>query len=141
MAASDMGENMGIEDILTKLGGQNGAASGLTSIMKLFGGDGNGAGLQGMASKLTSSGMGQQLQSWIGQGQNQPVTGDQIRQAADPAALNQLAEQAHITPEEASQQVAQVLPHMVDKVTPEGQMPSADQLNQGLGKLKQMFGS
>jgi uncharacterized protein YidB (DUF937 family) len=132
---------MGIEDILAKLGGQNGASGGLSSIMKLFGGDGSGAGLHNMASKLTSNGMGQQLQSWIGKGQNQPVTGEQIRQVVDPAKLNQLAEQAHISPEEASDQVAQVLPQMVDKATPEGQMPSADQMQQGLGRLKQMMGS
>jgi uncharacterized protein YidB (DUF937 family) len=129
-----MGENMGIEDVLTMLGGQKGEAGGLASIMKLFGGG------QNMMSKLSSNGMGQQLQSWIGQGKNEPVSGDQIRQAVDPAMLNQLAEQAHISPEEASNHVAQVLPEMVNKATPEGQVPSGDPFSQGIGSLKQMFG-
>jgi uncharacterized protein YidB (DUF937 family) len=130
---------MGIEDILSMLGGQKGEAGGLASIMKLFGGSGNANGLQGVASQLSSNGMGQQLQSWIGQGQNQPVTGDQIRQVVDPAQLNQLAEQAHISPEEASNQVAQVLPEMVNQVTPKGQMPSGDPFSGGIDSLKKMF--
>jgi uncharacterized protein YidB (DUF937 family) len=130
-----------MEDILSKLGGQKGEAGGLASIMKLFGGNGNGGGLQGMASKLTSSGLGEQVQSWIGHGQNKPVTGEQIRKAADPTMLNQLAQQAHISPEEASNQVAQVLPQMVDKATPEGQMPSGNPFAQGMDKLKGMMSS
>jgi uncharacterized protein YidB (DUF937 family) len=131
---------MGIEDILTTLGGQKGEAGGLASVMKLFGGNANQANMQGLVSQLNSSGMGEQLQSWISQGQNQPVSGEQIRQAADPAMLNQLAQQAHISPEEASNQVAQVLPEMVNQVTPQGQLPSADQMSQGLNALQQMFG-
>jgi uncharacterized protein YidB (DUF937 family) len=135
------GGNMGIEDILTMLGGQKGEAGGLASVMKLFGGgNANAAGMQGLVSQLNSNGMGEQLQSWISQGQNQPVSGEQIRQAADPAMLNQLAQQAHISPEEASNQVAQVLPEMVNQVTPQGQMPSSDPFKQGLGALQQMFG-
>jgi uncharacterized protein YidB (DUF937 family) len=130
-----------MEDILSKLGGQKGEAGGLASIMKLFGGNGNGGGLQGVASHLTNNGMGDQLQSWIGHGQNKPVTGDQIRQAADPAMLNKLAEQAHMSPEEASNKVAQVLPEMVDKATPEGHVPSGNPFAQGMDKLKGMMGA
>jgi uncharacterized protein YidB (DUF937 family) len=130
---------MGIEDILSMLGGQKGEAGGLASIMKLFGGNGNSAGLQGVMSQFKSNGMGEQVQSWIAQGKNQPVTGDQIRQVVDPAQLDQLAQQAHITPEEASNQVAQVLPQMVDKATPQGQMPSGDPFAHGMDSFKQMF--
>jgi uncharacterized protein YidB (DUF937 family) len=134
------GGNMGIDDILAMLGGQKGEAGGIASVMKLFGGGGNAAGMQNLVSQLNSNGMGEQLQSWIAQGQNQPVSGEQIRQAADPAMLNQLAQQAHISPEEASNQVAEVLPQMVNQVTPQGQMPSSDPFKQGLGALQQMFG-
>jgi uncharacterized protein YidB (DUF937 family) len=132
---------MGIEDILSMLGGQKGEAGGLASIMKLFGGNGNQAGLQGLMSQLNSNGMGDQVKSWIGQGQNQPVSGEQIRQAVDPTVLNQVAEQAHITPEEASDKVAQVLPQMVNRATPEGQMPASDPFSKGLGALQHMFSS
>jgi uncharacterized protein YidB (DUF937 family) len=131
---------VGIEDILTKLGGQQGQQGGLSSIMKLFGGaKGGNTGLQGLTSQLTENGMAQQVKSWVGQGQNEPVTGSQSREAGDPEVLNQVAEQAHMTPEQASDHVAQVLPDMVNQATPEGQMPAEDPFTKGVGKLKGMF--
>jgi uncharacterized protein YidB (DUF937 family) len=131
---------VGIEDILTKLGGQQGQAGGLSSIMKLFGGaKGGHAGLQGLTSQLTDNGMSDQVKSWVGPGQNEPVTGSQIREAVDPEVLNQVAEQAHMTPEQASDHVAQVLPEMVNKATPQGQIPAEDPFSKGVGMLKGMF--
>jgi len=127
---------VGIEDILTKLGGQQGEQGGLNSIMKLFGGAN---GLQGLMSQLTQNGMAEQAQSWVQQGQNQTVSGEEIRQAMDPAVLNQIAQQADMTPEQASNTVAQVLPEMVNKVTPQGQLPTEDPFSKGLGMLNQMF--
>jgi uncharacterized protein YidB (DUF937 family) len=133
-----------INDILAKLGGDQGASGGLGQIMKLFGGGGNSGGgnngLQGMMSQLTSNGMADQVQSWVGQGQNQPVSGDQIRQAVDPALLNRIAEQSHQTPQQVSDEVAQVLPEMINKATPEGQMPAQDPFAKGMGMLKQFMG-
>jgi uncharacterized protein YidB (DUF937 family) len=129
---------VGIEQVLTMLGGQQGEQGGLNSIMKLFGGNN---GLQGLMSQLTQNGMAEQAKSWVGQGQNQTVSGDQIRQAMDPAVLNQLAEQAHMTPEQTSNTVAELLPEMVNKVTPQGQVPSEDPFAKGVGMLNQMFKS
>ena len=132
---------MGIEDILAKLGGQHGQEGGVASIMKLFGGakGGDNNGLQGLTSQLTDNGMADQVKSWVGQGQNEPVSGSQIRQAMDPQVLNQVAEQANMTPEQASESVAQVLPEMVNQATPQGQMPSEDPFSKGVGMLKNMF--
>jgi uncharacterized protein YidB (DUF937 family) len=129
---------VGIEDILTKLGGQQGQEGGVSSIMKLFGGS---KGLQGLTSQLTSNGLADQVKSWVGHGQNQPVSGSQIREAMDPAVLNQVAEQANMTPEQASESVAQVLPEMVNKATPDGQIPAEDPFAKGLGSLGHMFKS
>jgi uncharacterized protein YidB (DUF937 family) len=130
---------VGIEDILTKLGGQQGQEGGVSSIMKLFGG--SKGGLQGLTSQLTSNGLADQVKSWVGHGQNQPVSGSQIREAMDPAVLNQVAEQANMTPEQASESVAQVLPEMVNKATPDGQIPAEDPFAKGLGSLGHMFKS
>jgi uncharacterized protein YidB (DUF937 family) len=116
---------VGIEDILNK--------GGLNSVMKLFGGGGNG--LQGLMSQLSRNGLTEQVKSWVGKGQNQQVSGEQIRQAMDPHALSQLAEQANMTPAQTSEAVAQVLPEMVDRATPDGQMPAGDPF----AKATQMF--
>jgi uncharacterized protein YidB (DUF937 family) len=136
-----MGVIMGIDDILAMLGGQKGAAGGMSSVMKLFGGGGGEGGLQGLVSGLSKNGLGDQVQSWVGSGQNQPVSAADVQAHVDPTVLNQVAEQAHMTPEQVSQNVAQVLPEMVNKATPQGQLPAEDPFAKGLDKLQQMFKS
>jgi uncharacterized protein YidB (DUF937 family) len=134
---------MGIEEVLSKLGGQAGEQAGLSQIMKLFGGGGGGQGngLQGLMSGLTSNGLGEQLQSWIGQGKNEQITATDVQQHVDPQTLNQVAEQAHMTPEQVSQSVAEVLPDMVNQMTPQGQVPAEDPMAKGMSSLQQMFKS
>ncbi len=133
---------MGIMDgIMSKVGGQ-GEGGGIASVAKLFGGGAGGAGgLQGMVSKLSQSGMGDQVQSWVGTGRNEPVTGAQVKGALDPESLRTFAQQSGTTPEEASDQLAQALPQMVDKATPQGRIPGDDQLGQSADELKQKFAS
>jgi uncharacterized protein YidB (DUF937 family) len=123
---------MGLQDILGKLGGQGGQQGGLDNIQSLFGGNG----LQGIISQLTNAGMGQQVQSWVGTGENQKVSGQQIQQAMDPAALAQLARQTGMSADQISDHVAQALPHLVDQATPDGQVPARDPLSQGASALK-----
>jgi uncharacterized protein YidB (DUF937 family) len=126
---------MGTHDVLNKLGGQAGLQGGLDNIQRLFGG----GGLQGIVSQLTSAGLGQRVQSWIGNGENKPVSGQQIQQAMDPAALAQLAQQTGMSPDQIANHVAQALPSLIDQVTPSGKVPSSDPLAQGAKNLKGMF--
>ena len=132
---------MGIEDVLSKLGGQAGEQGGMSQIMKLFGGGGQSNGLQGLMSGLTSNGLGEQLQSWIGKGKNEEITATDVQQHVDPQTLNQVAEQAHMTPEQVSQSVAEVLPDMVNQMTPQGQVPAEDPMAKGMSTLQQLFKS
>ena len=125
-----------LDDITAKLGGQNGQEGGLASLQRMFTCNG---GLQGMTSKLTSSGMGKQVQSWIGTGENQPVTGQQMQQAMDPNELHSMAQQAGMTDEEAGEQLAQAMPQMVNDATPQGQIPEQDPFSKGLDSLKRML--
>jgi uncharacterized protein YidB (DUF937 family) len=125
-----------LDDIATKLGGQHGEQGGLASMQKLFSSSG---GLKGITSKLTSSGMGQQVQSWVGTGANQPISGSQVQQVMDQDQLNAMAQQAGMTPEETSNQVAQALPEMVNQATPQGQMPESDPFSKGVDALKRVF--
>jgi uncharacterized protein YidB (DUF937 family) len=123
---------MGTQDVLSKLGGQAGLQGGLDNIQSLFGNNG----LQGIVSQLTSAGLGQQVQSWISTGDNKPVSGQQIQQAMDPAALKQMAQQTGMSPDQIAGHVAQALPNLVDQVTPDGKVPSTDPLSQGAKNLK-----
>jgi uncharacterized protein YidB (DUF937 family) len=128
---------MGIlDEVTTKLGGKQGQDGGLASMQKMFNSSG---GLKGMTQKLTNSGLGQHVQSWIGTGENKPVSGSQIRQAMDPDTLNNVAQQAGMTPEQASDHVAKALPEMVNQATPQGKIPDQDPFVKGLDSVKKMF--
>ncbi len=125
-----------LDDITNKLGGKQGQEGGLSSMQKMISSSG---GLHGLTSKLTSSGLGQQVQSWVGTGENKPVSGAQVQQAMDPAQLDAMAKQAGMTPAETSDQVAKALPEMVNEATPQGQMPDHDPFSKGVDAVKRMF--
>ena len=128
---------MGILDEVTaKLGGQKGQEGGIASLQKLFSSNG---GLKGMTSKLTNSGMGHQVQSWIGTGENQPVSGQQVQQAIDPNDVHQMAKSAGMSDQEACDQVAKAMPEMVNQATPQGQIPQQDPFAKGLDSVKKML--
>jgi uncharacterized protein YidB (DUF937 family) len=104
---------------LTDILGKTGQQGGIEAISQLFGGHG----LQGILSAMQSNGMGQQVKSWIGSGPNVPVTGADIKKVANPSALARMARQEGMSPEELCDEIAQALPGLVDKATPEGQVP------------------
>jgi uncharacterized protein YidB (DUF937 family) len=139
-----------LDNVMGKLGGKQGAdggqggeggeggEGGLQALTKLLSANG---GVQGLMAKLSSNGLGQQVQSWVGTGENKPVSGGQVSQALDTDSLNKLAAETGTTPEKASENVAKVLPEVVDKATPGGQVPKQgdDPLSKGLDALKGMF--
>jgi uncharacterized protein YidB (DUF937 family) len=104
-------------------------------------GGGGQANLQGLVSQLQGSGMADQVQSWVQQGPNQPVTGKQIQDALGTGTLDQLASQAGMPPEKAADDLAEVLPVIVDKATPQGQLPAAAPAGADIDALlKQLLG-
>ena len=126
---------MTLTDILGKLGGEDGQQGGVSAIAQLFGGNG----VQGIVAGLQAKGMGSEVQSWVRNGKNQPVSGSDIMRAADPQKLAQLAKQQGMTPNELCEHIAQVLPDLVDKATPNGQVPKqagANTMNDMPGKNK-----
>lgn len=103
-------------------------------------------GLQELLKKLTSGGLGAQSNSWVGTGGNEPVSAEQI-EAALPDEVSQIAAQTGMSPQEVSASMAEVLPGLVDKLSPEGQLPQSgaglDDLMAGLpggDQLKGLFG-
>jgi uncharacterized protein YidB (DUF937 family) len=95
-------------------------------------------GLQGMLGKLQQAGFGQQAQSWIGTGQNMPIDGGALSQILGHGQLGQIAQQLGVSQEEASGSLAQMLPQVVDQMTPQGQIPDnhSDLVNQALAMLQ-----
>lgn len=115
------------------VGGQGGA---LGPILRQVLGGGSGGGLGGLLSRFQSAGLGPQAQSWVGPGENQPISPDQVGQVFSPEQISSWASQAGTTPDAMRQVLAQALPHAVDQMTPGGQVPaqSAD-LSGLLGSL------
>lgn len=92
-------------------------------------------GLQGLASKFSQSGQGDAFSSWVGMGENQPVSNNQVQEALGSDQIRAIATKMGVDPNLASQFLAEYLPKIVDKLTPTGKVdPSADS-QQGLAAL------
>ena len=92
-------------------------------------------GLSGLMNKFSQGGLGGAFSSWVGTGENQPVSGDQIQKALGSEQISALAAKMGIDPAQASQMLAQYLPKIVDKLTPAGKIdPSVDH-QEGLANL------
>jgi uncharacterized protein YidB (DUF937 family) len=87
-------------------------------------------GVQGLADKLQQHGLGEAVQSWIGTGTNQAISGDQLNQVLQKtgldAVVNNAASKLGVDPGQLIGQLANVLPHAVDHATPDGEVPSGN---------------
>lgn len=85
-------------------------------------------GVQGLVGMLHQGGLGQAVQSWVGTGANQAVSGDQLNQALQGGGLGAVLQEAAgklgMDQGQLSGALAQVLPHVVDHLTPDGQVPA-----------------
>jgi uncharacterized protein YidB (DUF937 family) len=84
--------------------------------------DGQG-GLSAIVAKLQQAGLGDQVKSWIGNGQNLPITADQLQQALGSDTAKQLAARFNIPLDQLTKVLAQQLPQAVDQASPNGTLP------------------
>lgn len=85
-------------------------------------------GLGGLLDKLQNGGLGNVVNSWVGAGQNQPVAPGQLGPALGSELIKALAQRSGLSEEELTKQLSQVLPGVVDKLTPAGRLPTAGEL-------------
>lgn len=104
-------------------------------MMDAIGGLLGGGGINGLVENFTKGGLGDMIGSWIGTGSNLPISAEQIQSVLGSDQVKAIAGKLGISPEEASNKLASVLPDVVDKLTPEGKVPDPDQLAGGLGGL------
>ncbi len=98
-------------------------------------------GLSGLLEKFKASGLGDQAASWVGTGENAPVSGDQMQTALGGDFINQIASKLGVDASQASGGLAQLLPTLIDKLTPNGAVPAdGDKLAQGLAGLRKLLG-
>jgi uncharacterized protein YidB (DUF937 family) len=92
-------------------------------------------GLQGLASKFSQSGQGDAFSSWVGMGENQPVSSNQIQEALGSDQIRAMATKMGVDPNLASQFLAEYLPKIIDKLTPTGKVDPTVDHQQGLAAL------
>jgi uncharacterized protein YidB (DUF937 family) len=73
--------------------------------------------------QFQQNGHGDTINSWIGSGQNQPITPDQLHQALGPDAVSNLSQLTGVASNNLIPELARVLPGIVDKLTPQGRVP------------------
>ena len=135
--------------MLANSGGSGAAASGagglggLGGLGALAGSLGGLGGLAGLADKFQQNGMGDIMNSWIGTGENKPVAPDALGGLLGNDMVAGMAKQLGVNNNDLLSQLSQMLPQVVDKLTPQGQMPAGGIGGAGgpdLGQLAGMLG-
>ena len=85
-------------------------------------------GLQKMMSGFQQQGMGKQADSWVSTGPNEGVSGSEMRVGLGDGEVRQFAQAAGIPEDEAADVLAAVVPQVVNGLTPNGQLPSDEEL-------------
>ena len=86
-------------------------------------------GLGGMLERFQQGGHGNVMNSWIGSGQNQPVQPSQLGTVLGPDIIKVLAQRSGLSEDELTKQLSQVLPTVVDKLTPNGRIPTLAEIS------------
>jgi|SRR5216684_5693054 uncharacterized protein YidB (DUF937 family) len=107
-----------LRGVLSQLG-----AAVLPAVLGEVLGTGSQGGLNAIVAKLEQAGLGEQVKSWIGTGQNLPITADQLRQVLGNDTVKQLAAKYNIPVDQIAEVLAHQLPLAVDHASPDGKLP------------------
>ncbi|MBU1363748.1 MAG: DUF937 domain-containing protein [Gammaproteobacteria bacterium] len=118
-------------------GGQSGGESPLLNVVMQLINNPQTGGLGGLVQSFQQGGLGNIVNSWVSTGQNLPISAEQIQAVLGGGKLQEIAAQLGVSTEQASGGLADLLPQLVDKLTPNGQVPEGgDLLAQGFDMLK-----
>jgi uncharacterized protein YidB (DUF937 family) len=92
--------------------------------------------LSGMVGAFQQKGLGDLMSSWSSTGKNLPISPEQLRNGIGEERLRSLAQHAGVSEESASSQLSDLLPGLIDKLTPDGKLPDSSILEKGLEMLK-----
>lgn len=99
-----------------------------------------GGGLGGLVAKFQQGGLGDVVGSWISSGHNLPISPTQLQDVLGSDLIGQLASQLGLSHHDASAQLSQVLPQVVDHLTPNGQLPAEGEASPGVGDIGAILG-
>ena len=136
----------GLGDLAAMLGqGGGGQAGGQAALLQMVlgmlansgqgGAQGGGGGLGALLQQLQAAGLGEQVNSWVGTGQNLPLSPEQLQGALGGDQMSMMAEKMGLSTGDLGAQLSQMLPQVVDQLTPGGQLPQG-----GMGDLGSLLG-
>jgi uncharacterized protein YidB (DUF937 family) len=108
-------------------GGAQAPSQGQAPQSEPQGGGGLLGGLGGLMHSFEQNGLGHVAQSWVGSGQNQTVNPTQLQQAIGPDMIRELAQRSGRSEQDVAQQLSQELPDIINRLTPQGRLPSHDE--------------
>ncbi|SDG50421.1 YidB family protein [Paraburkholderia phenazinium] len=102
-------------------------------------------GLNGLIQQFKDKGAGDIISSWVGNGENQPISADALHSVLGSDTVANLAAKAGVQPDQVTGLLSQILPHVVNAATPNGEVPAAGQVDTSnvlgaLGSLSSLFG-
>jgi uncharacterized protein YidB (DUF937 family) len=136
----------GLGDILGQvLGRGQPGGGGLGDVLGGLTGRGAGAGpdaggLGDLLERMQRTGYGDQARSWVGTGQNAPIQPDALDQIFGQGGVEEIARRAGVTREQAAEGMSELLPEVVNHVTPDGEVPGLDQLTDSVEGLRRRMG-
>lgn len=135
---------MGLLDSLTQIAGQAmSSGQGQNSLLQVVLGmvQNQQGGLGGLVQAFQNKGLGEVAASWVGKGENMPISGDQLQSVLGSDLVSGLASKFGMSSEQLSGQLSQMLPRVVDKLTPNGEVESDGGLDMGkaMGMLQGLF--
>ena len=110
----------------------------MATVMNLVGG--KSGGLDGLISQFKSKGLGDVIGSWVGTGKNQAISPDQIQSVLGSDQIKNIAAKLGMDTNEVKSQLSNLLPQVVDKLTPDGKVPEGDIMSKGMDMLGGIFG-
>lgn len=128
---------MGLLDIVQGMMGDSqtaGSGNIVGTVMQVL--NSQPGGLEGILQSLQTGGLGAVVNSWIGTGQNAPVSGDQLQNILGSGVVQDLASKLGISPADASSHLSQLLPGIVDHLTPNGELPQGGLTGAGMDLVK-----
>ena len=136
------GSGSGMGGLLGGMGGMGGLLGMVASnpqlmqaVTGMLGNDGAHGGLGGLVGKFEQAGLGGMVSSWIGNGENHPVSGEQITNVLGSDAIAGVAAKMGVSPDDAAGQLSNLLPGLINHLTPNGQAPAG-----GLGNSADLMG-
>ena len=127
-----------VKGLTSKLTGGGDQGPILDTVLSLINNPETG-GLAGLVQTFKDKGLDKVITSWVSTGENLPVSGEQIQNVLGSDQIQQIAEKVGTSKEEVSGSLANLLPEIVDKLTPNGTLPEGGLLNQGFDILKKKF--